>query len=216
MLFDQRTQKTYPGWRDFERATAAVIGGINLESKAVFDVLVPVPGELPYGLSLKTSAVAANAIRVRMELTNASAKITQRLNTLSIDPGNDPTSAGIAIIELIEEWHLATSSEVEVERSSYLVLTHNTKFSKWQLFWYDLNLRFRNPQAMNWSAAGKRIAGHYGDHLVWEWYGQSGGQVKYYPLLEWARWYSHPFELSEPPIESPASRAQRYWPEQWP
>lgn len=35
--------KTLPGWRDFERAAAFVFQGSAQESKAIYDVLVPLP-----------------------------------------------------------------------------------------------------------------------------------------------------------------------------
>src|SRR5438477_11503552 len=64
---------TYPGWRDFERATAAALGGSCPENKGVFDVEIPGPGHLPYGLSLKTSRFETDATQVLMEMSNANA-----------------------------------------------------------------------------------------------------------------------------------------------
>ena len=44
-----------PGYLDFERATALVCGGDTSEDKGIFDVAVPVPGGLPFGVSCKMS-----------------------------------------------------------------------------------------------------------------------------------------------------------------
>ncbi len=44
-----------PGWRDFERSVALAFDGVAQESKAIFDVLVPLPTQagISYGISCK-------------------------------------------------------------------------------------------------------------------------------------------------------------------
>lgn len=206
--------QSYPGWRDFERATAAAFDGRAVENKGVFDVEIDAGGSLPYGLSLKTSALRAGN-QVLMELSNAHAKFWARLEHEGIDPSADPGRAGGAIIGLIEEWHLEVRDRLDIRRSSYLVLAHSRRFDAFRLFWYSLDLRVIDPAQLRWEMGAKRIAGFMGETCIWEWYGWSGGQLKWYPLIDWSRWASPPFSLEEPPPSTPADKAAAYWPERW-
>ena len=76
---------TLPGWRDYERAIAAVFHGWAPENKGVFDVFVgsTVNDTTDYGYSVKSKELGrAGAIedlstdgRVYMELSNSPAKL---------------------------------------------------------------------------------------------------------------------------------------------
>ena len=205
--------RSQPGWRDFERATASALGGSAPENKGVFDVVVAVNGgPLPYGLSLKTSAYRRGF--VLMELHNSLAKSWNYLRARGIDPNSSPQLAGVALIDQVREWHLEVDHEIDVSRSSYLVLTHDRVWRKFQLSWYNLDLHTPAPELMRWEYTGRRIFATFDGHQYWEWYGESGGQLKYYPKLEDALWVSEPFELAEPPYEeTPLDKAKRYWPD---
>lgn len=202
-----------PGWRDFERAIAAALRGRTTENKGIFDVEIDAQGALPYGLSLKTSK--SRPRQVLMELSNSLAKFWARLNDLDIDPAETPADAGLALLALVEEWHEEVADRIDLENSCYLVLTHNAGYDEWQLFWYGLEF-VPDPRELTWNHGGKRIAGFTDDGtLIWEWYGWSGGQLKYYPLITAARWASPIFALEEPKLENPADKAVRYWPDEW-
>jgi hypothetical protein len=45
--------KSLPGWRDFERSVALAFDGVEQESKAIFDVLIPMSSnpQINYGIS---------------------------------------------------------------------------------------------------------------------------------------------------------------------
>lgn len=203
-----------PGWRDFERATASALGGECPENKGVFDVVVEVDDGLPYGLSLKTSAMRSGFIL--MELHNSYAKAWAWLNERSIDPKADPEAAGIALIDQVRAWHNEVRDTVDVDRSSYLVLTHDRTWTFFQVSWFPLDLHTPDPALMIWEFTGRRIFATFHNHQYWEWYGESGGQLKYYPRLADARWVSDPFELADPPSEdTPILKARRYWPDQF-
>jgi hypothetical protein len=45
-----------PGFRDYERALAAVLGGVTPENKGLFDVLIPA-GAKPFGISCKMASM---------------------------------------------------------------------------------------------------------------------------------------------------------------
>jgi hypothetical protein len=208
-------KRNQPGWRDFERATASALGGVCPENKGIFDVLIRTDAPRPYGLSLKTSVQKRDF--VLMELHNSYAKAWACLNGLGIDPRVDPSRAGAALIQQVEEWHREKRDEVDIERSSYVVLTHDRAWKKFQLSWFALPLNRPDPATMYWESTGKRIRATLDGHQYWEWYGESGGQLKYYPRLTDALWVSDDFELRDPPTEdTPVAKARRYWPDEFP
>lgn len=64
---------------------------------------------------------------------------------------------------------------------------------------------------------GRRLAGNDGEGNLFEWYGESGGQFKYYPLASNAVWASDVFRL-EPfgNIEyGILNKAKIYFPKKW-
>jgi hypothetical protein len=81
-----------------------------------------------------------------------------------------------------------------------------------------------DPRHLNWhfpvnrrGETGRRIAGDEESGTLFEWYGESGGQLKYYPLAANAIWVSKVFQL-EPlgDIEyGILSKAASYFPEKW-
>lgn len=205
-----------PGWRDFERAMAAVLGGRAVESKAVFDVEVPTDG-LPFGLSCKTSTLHRGAATVLMELSNSAAKFMAHIAELGLDPRDQYADACQAVIALIASWHTAEAQRVDIGASSYVVLAHDPGYVGWRLLWFGLALTDPDPGSLDWEQSGKRIAGFdRAGNMIWEWYPWSGGQLKYRPLIESARWDSDWFHLEEPPFQSPAAKAAEYWPRLWP
>jgi len=206
---------TQPGWRDAERAAAAAFGGVAQENKAVFDVEIPTRDHrLPYGMSMKMSRLNDDENRVLMELSNSSSKFWKRLQERGIDPEKEPAAAGAAIIQLVREWHEAARDRVDVDRSAYVVVTHDSRYRYWRLFWFSLP--FKDPTRLRWVRSGRAIQGYDGQPRLWEWYGQSGGQLKYYPLVSDAIWDSGRFELEAPPgPDTFEAKVERYWPGRW-
>ena len=204
--------RSQPGWRDFERAVASALGGETPENKGVFDVVLPVDAGYPYGLSLKTSVAKSGF--VLMELHNSLAKATAWLNERGVNPRTDPALAGPLLIDQVRSWHQALGEEIDTDNSSYLVLTHDRAWRDFQISWFSLDVHHPDPSMMAWAHTGRRIHASYGGHQYWEWYGESGGQLKYYPPLSLALWVSDPFQLLDPPDEeTPILKAQRYWPD---
>lgn len=73
------SDKSLPGWRDFERSVAFVFRGGAQESKAIFDVLVPIESESEtcYGISCKmreTLQIINKTGRVTVEVSNSAGK----------------------------------------------------------------------------------------------------------------------------------------------
>jgi len=230
--------RTIPGWRDFERALATAFGGQAQESKAIFDVLLPDqerPG-ISFGLSCKMRATLDRIDkdnRVTIELSNSAGKFWQHLKTYGIDQSNyrvRPAEVGVAIVELVEQWHRAVSIEqggrVDLAGSSYLVLSYNGHGS-YQLHQFPRELP--DPSAITWhfpvttrkgvTRAANHLRGEDAAGTIFEWYGESGGQLKYYPLATSAIWKSERFQLEPFPLEQDRAvlirKAETYFPNLW-
>ncbi len=224
---------TLPGWRDFERAVALAFNGEAQESKAIFDVLLPSQGgaRIKYGLSCKMRR-ELNKIRrtgrVSLELSNSAGQFWDYLRTKGVDQSNyrdRSLEVGVSLIEVVESWHRAVSAElggfVDLAKSFYLVLSWS-QARHYQLHQFPLTLP--NPRELNWhfpfkksGQAGRRIVGDDDSGTLFEWYGESGGQLKYYPLASTAIWASEPFQLeSLGNIEyGILKKAALYFPEKW-
>lgn len=210
-----------PGFRDFERALAAVLHASAPENKGVFDVIAP-DNPLPYGISCKMSKTQPAARQSSfMELSNSAAKFRAHLLDLQIHWATEPTLAGPALIDLVESWHLALASEIDIAASKYAVLSHNAAWKKFQLLCFPLDLKVAKPKGdVEWAAEGAALNGYIDDdgrrHRLWQVYMNSGGQMKYYPLLKWADWFTAEFEFEQPPLGSLRQRGAEYFPGLWP
>ncbi len=229
--------RTLPGWRDFERSIALAFGGIASESKDVFDIRLTDAGQsgVYYGISCKMrrelSGVARHG-RVTIELSDSARKFWNHLMTKGIHQANykqHPSDVGRALIELVSEWHDAASidqgGDVELSKSCYLILSWDSAG------WYQLHqfpLSLPNPNQLKWSFPAYKRSGKVsvGNHLngddasgrIFEWYGESGGQLKYYPLAVGATWESVQFKLEPLPTDREHGvlhKVQSYFPDQW-
>lgn len=225
--------RTIPGWRDFERAVALAFGGAASESKDIFDVVLSCPAELPgtrYGLSCKMRS-ELNRIdrdgRVTIEVSNSAGKFWDHLATRALNQTNYKDSAvevGAALIALVNGWHQAQSSltggRIVLDKSFYLVLSWSRQ-DWYQLHQFPLNLV--NPAALRWSfpvksgATARRLVGEDEAGTLVEWYGESGGQLKFYPLAKDALWHSERFQLEPLPetAQGILGRVAAYYPEKW-
>ncbi len=234
-----KSGQTLPGWRDFERAVAVTFNGENQENKFNFDVLIKAPGKhsKKCGISCKMRSELDRINRdgrVTIELSNSAKKFNDYLTAQGIKPSEykeRPHEVGKCLVDLIEQWKLAASTtqggNINIKRSSYLTLMYN-KIGFYQLHWFDISLP--DPSEINWyypSTIVKgitKIAGHLnGDDKaggrVFEWYSDSGGQLKYYPLAKDAKWESTRFKLEPLPQDLDRSvlisKAKDYFPEKW-
>lgn len=246
-----------PGWRDFERAVAAALGGRppkgeGQEGKNIFDVAVPIAAGLYKGISCKMrrelNRVLNRDHRVSLELSNSAQQFWDYLEKRGIDHSNykeRPAEVGIALIELVTSWHYAESSlnggNIDLDESSYLVLSWN-RGGDYQLHQFPIYLP--DPTSLIWDfpyvdrnrnkkrgrklksitedeeQEGRRIRGlDASGGTLFEWYGESGGQLKYFPLAETAIWSSPIFRLE--PLPLPPSeygllaKVKQYFPKQW-
>lgn len=239
---------TLPGWKDFERAVAAAFDGQAQESKHVFDVIIMSNDSgSTYGISCKMRGELTKSTdrvnrrghslkgRISMELSNSAKYFWNQLKARGIDESNyrdKPEETGITLIELVKSWHNVVSIEhggiIDLSKSFYFVLSWNRQGS-YQLHQFALNLP--DPRALRWyfpTRMGKngveepavRLSGDDEFGAVFEWYGDSGGQLKYYPLTQDAIWVSDIFELEPLPTSEEIeygiiAKTRTYFPNQW-
>ena len=227
--------RSLPNWRDFERSVAAAFGGQAQESKAVFDVLVPDPQRpgLSFGISCKMRRALNDVTRtgrVVLELSNSSGKFWAELAKLGLTQGSyrsEPSRVGQAVVTLYEAWHQAVSLEaggsIDLSGSFYLALMWN-EAEQFQLF--QLPLHLPDPASLTWQfpptrtgTSSRRLVGKDDLGTVLEWYGESGAQLKYYPLIDTATWSSDVFQLEPLPDNISGygivAKAAAYFPNKW-
>jgi hypothetical protein len=218
-----------PDYLDFERATALVCGGITSENKGVFDVAVRTPDGLPIGISCKMSSVQKVDSKASfMELSNSKKKFDDEFAHRGIDWRTQPESAGPAVVRLVESWHAILDDRYDLAGSRYLVLSHDARWCQFQLLCFPLSLSIADPfDDVEWCNEGNdgnggpsTVAGYIVDqgrrHRLWQLYQNSGGQLKYYPLLEWADWVTPVFGLEMPPVQNLRQKVDDYFPGRWP
>ena len=226
-----------PGWRDFERSVALAFDGIASESKDIFDVRLPDPERsgVYYGISCKMRRELARVARhgrATIELPNSARKFWDSLLTSGLHQANykeHPGEVGRALIELVSEWHDAAGinqgGDVDLSKSCHLTLSWDSAG------WYQLHqfpLALPDPNQLQWvfptyERSGKSYVGNHlkGDDTsgsLFEWYGESGGQLKYYPLVADAIWESDLFKLEPLPTDQEHGvlhKVESYFPEQW-
>ena len=238
MLDLEGTDNTLPGWRDFERATAVVFNGKSSESKDLFDVRVPLalmPGYY-YGISCKMRNTLDATLKngaVTTELSNSNKQFWAHIKQAGMTEADFrlyPAQVGKAILSCVHGWHNAQShlngGKVVINKSFFLTLSYN-KRQQYQLHQFSHEL----PQAsqVDWSfppstrskdGFSKRIVGYVGSHVLFEWYYEAGGQLKYYPLVADCLWKSDVFQLEPLPFITNVkgaltNKAKSYFSEKW-
>ncbi len=169
--------------------------------------------------------------RVTLELSNSSGKFWERLGRSNIHQGNykeRPFEVARTLIEQENEWHesvgLENGGPVDLSKSFYPALSWNTK-NEYQLFKFSLSLP--EPGFLSWDfpanddgKTGRRLRGRDDAGTLMEWYGESGGQLKYYPTVDSALWKSHIFNLEPLPKgwekkHGILAKAKDYFPRLW-
>ncbi|MEW6400968.1 MAG: hypothetical protein AB1649_04160 [Chloroflexota bacterium] len=231
--------RTLPGWRDFERSVAIAFNGIAQESKFIFDVLLAdrKRTDVYFGVSCKmrrTLNDTKRTGRVTLELSNSAGKFWDSLGRVGLHQQNyknHPFEVAQALLDQENNWHLAASLEqggvVDLTKSFYLALSWNVQ-GEYQLFKFPLSLP--EPSSLEWdfpsvtndgeSKIGRRLRGQDNLGTLFEWYGESGGQLKYYPFVENAEWKSKIFYLEPLPTDwakkhGILAKARDYFPDLW-
>lgn len=228
---------TLPGWRDFERACALAFNGVAVENKFFVDVVFPLTTQPPtyYGIDCKMRRElrsAENRGIIYVEVTNAAKLLWSHLASLGITEANfrdEPDRAGHGLIQAVETLKKTSSAAypdgmIDVGNSYYLVLLWHQS-GDYQLF--QLPLSLPEPDDLNWTchigsrqdgSETTRLVGEYQNRVLYEWYGESGGQLKFYPQISSAIWQSEKFRLEPLPPdveEGMIAKAKAYFPEKW-
>jgi hypothetical protein len=232
--------QTLPGWRDFERSAAIAFNGESQENKFIFDVLVPDTNRdgTCFGISCKmrrTLNDTKRTGRVTLELSNSAGKFWGKLQSVGINQDNyklkKPVDVAKVLLSLEKQWHdevnLVSGGKVDLEKSFYLALSWNNQ-GEYQLFKFALELP--KPESLTWDfpnavrqgqeTPGRRLRGKDETGTLFEWYGESGGQLKYYPFVENSLWKSEIFHLEPLPRgweqkHGILAKAKDYFPESW-
>lgn len=228
MLPDKKVQgRTKPGWRDFERSIAQVFNGKALESKHVFDVLLDAEEKgLYYGVSCKMRQTLSKVDQhgvVTIEFSNADGEFWRTLASKGINQQNIShyeKETGSTLVKLVEHWHkvidIENGGNIYSNRSVFFILQYNSRSWVYQLFRFPLHLN--DPNLMDWTLSGKHLLGKLNGAVLWEWYGFSGGQLKYYPNIREATWVSEKFTLEPLPTDREVgviNKVKDYFPEAW-
>lgn len=230
---------TRPGWRDFERAFALAFGGLPQENKGLFDVLLPDPRRkgVYFGCSCKmrgTLDQIGRTGRASLEISNAAGEFWLELGKVNITASNyrqDPRATGKVLLAVLERWResegLGAGGIIDLTGSYYYALQWSPKSLTYQLFQFPMVLA--EAKTLRWHCAPARVregrespprcvrADDDGGLLV-EWYGESGGQLKYYPPISTAVWASVPFKLEPLPADVPhavLAKVVQYFPQAW-
>lgn len=217
-----------PDYLAFERVTAEVLGGSTNEDKGIFDVDVPGGDRRkPWGVSCKMAAAQPPANNCWfMELSNSSKYFHDALEAAGVAAWTtDPQQAGPVVVATVEAWHAAARVRYDLEASKYLLLIRDSRWRKFQIAAFDIHiLSHANPQTVKWRVEGRNgpssLAGYVGtnagEHRLWQWYANSGGQLKFYPPKGWEEWHTNTFELETPSVRGLKSKVDEYWPGKWP
>jgi hypothetical protein len=236
---------SFPNYKDFERCIALTFCGYAPEGKAVFDVILEDLKGIKYGISCKMKGDDAWAKLdftkniypfIHMELSNASGDFNKAIEDKGISlnnylDGDNPTIAGNAVVDLVKSWHdkldKSNSGDFDVSKSFFLVMVYETKTLKCSLF--QIPLSMPSSKTVRWCCPlkkykdkmvpSKRIQGDVDQLKIFDFYGTSGGQLKYYYPLEWPIFWSTSFQLESVPDEHGKhdifKKAQLYFPDAW-
>jgi transcriptional regulator with XRE-family HTH domain len=231
----KRGNTTLPGWRDFERGAAVVFDGEASEGKQILDIVFrtrTAEGKY-YGVSCKMKQIKVNdAERAYIELSNASKSFWRELEKRGLERSTyrqHPLEVGQIIINLVREWHkfikIPGIGRVEIDRSKsfYLILSWDESTGLYQL--HQLPLELPDPASLRWEfppnvrGEQNRLVGYEESGRLFEWYAESGGQLKYYPRFSTAVWKSDAFRLEPlPPNSTPYTllgKVEAYFPAHW-
>lgn len=224
---------TRPGWRDLERVIAELLHGHASEGKSIFDVLVQsiANPNTSYGVSVKSKGFSRNKFeallndgRVYMELCNSPAKLWEPLkqegiSELDFKEMRHANTIGSTILETVHNWYVNCGIDnIDLDKSVHLTISYRKEKSLepvYQLHTFELDF----PEGIQWKYKSARCLAGYDpiapNEVLFDWYGLSGGQLKYYPKANLARFCSTQFQLIKADCISISQKAKLYWPDIW-
>ncbi len=216
---------TRANWRQMERCVAELLDSIGGEDKQIFDVIALDKADptTAYGFSIKSKVLSkkdfdrlSDGARVYMEIANSPAKFWSAIKSSHGLTENDfthmrhPQEVGNTVIDLVSTWHSQGKDDFEVSQhgkrldltnSRYLCISLSNELPsarRYQVHAFSLNY----PPTLTWRYKSPRCLSAYEpsdpDRPLLDWYGLSGGQLKYYPRAVDAVYHSSVLTLVEP------------------
>ena len=235
---------TRPSWREIERCVAEVVLGPASEDKHIFDVIAPDPAipKTMYGLSIKSKQLSHKKFlelpttgRVYMEVANSPAKFWGDIATMhghterEFNQMQHPKALGDCVLASVRNWHkegkvryerLNPGKTLNLDNSRYVCVSYSDELDPnermWQIHSFDLDYQ----TGIEWKYKSDRcLTGYDPAHpteALFDWYGSSGGQLKYYPRATAALYSSSVFKLLPPPERiTLTDKAKVYFPDQF-
>jgi hypothetical protein len=234
---------TRAGWREIERCIAEAVLGPASENKHIFDVIAPddMKNNIFYGFSIKSKQLSSKKFlslsttgRVYMEIANSPAKFWADINKSYGYTEREfsnmiyPDEIGNSVISTVKSWHndgksifekLNSGNLLDLDNSKYLCVSYSDevfpKDRKYQIHAFALDY----PDNISWRYKSNRcLSGYdsrYPDEAIFDWYGSSGGQLKYYPRGSSAIYKSEVFLMLNPPTISLTDKARQYFPDEF-
>lgn len=215
--------RTLPGWEDFEDVVEVAFQGQRLKSKSVFDIIVP--GQVLHtGISCKiTKTLKQSTSTVLIEHSRVNAEFFNAMKEKQIkreDMFNQPQICGNTLLSLINNKHEASARDgsIDLKKSFFLVMTYDVAEKQFKIFQFPFKMPRASKIIWTFNGSQKHLRGTIDDQLVFQWFHEGGGQVKYYPAIRKAIWNSDIFSL-EPllntKINNVKNKVEEYFKEHW-
>lgn len=240
----EKNGSTRANWRQIERCVADLVNSTTNEDKNIFDVSAPDESNNSkfYGYSVKSKQLSKNAFdnlssdgRVYMEIANSPAKFwddierEHGLNEDAFRKKQEPQKIGNTIVQTVMKWHREgkqqfdsanNGNHLDLDGSNYFCLSYSQQDEpdekEYQIHIFSLDY----PENIVWKYTSAKCLRGYDPSdpkvALIDWYGVSGGQLKYYPKAKYARYASPVFKLHSPPHISAIEKAKIYFPEHFP
>lgn len=232
---------TRANWREIERCIAEVVFGPASEDKHIFDVIAPddLNPNVFYGLSIKSKQLSRKNFlalptigRTYMEIANSPAKFwddvrlshghTEREFSRMEYPG----LIGDTVLASVRKWHLEGKKNFEkakpgrvldLNNSRYVCVSYSNETDPSERLYQIHSFALDYPISIKWAYKSDRcLSGcdpHHPSESLFDWYGSSGGQLKYYPRAATALYKSEVFKMLVPPSKlTLTDKAKVYFP----
>jgi hypothetical protein len=215
---------TRASWREIERCVAELLNAVGGEDKGIFDVVATDPtAPIAYGFSVKSKQLSRTTVdtldsggRVYMEIANSPAKFWDEitrvygLNEAHFGDQRNAESIGNCLIALVESWHQQGKSDFEsknptlkldLSQSRYLCVSYSKDEPNERLYQvHAFSLKY--PKNLRWQYSSESCLTAFDpsdpSQRLLDWYGLSGGQLKFYPRGDTAVFRSSKFKLRKP------------------
>jgi hypothetical protein len=239
----EKDNTTRASWREIERCVCELLSGGGGEDKHIFDLIAcdDADKSIGYGFSVKSKQLSKSSFsrlhvdsRVYMEIANSPAKFWGAIkeehgfNEEHFRNQQHSTQIGQTVIRTVVQWHAEGKQSYEIahpgikidlKHSRYLCVSYSDDLPdlrKYQVHAFHLDYM---PN-MIWKYTSSACLTGYDpanptERLI-DWYGLSGGQLKYYPLAKTALYNSTVFTLLKPQKQlTILDKAKAYFPDEF-